>query len=49
MTFRYQEGILLNSQLATREGILRKRKLGKGTTVTVDFPSDKGFKEDSLG
>ena len=20
--------------------------IGKGTTVTVDFPSDKGFKED---
>lgn len=38
-----------HSQLATREEILRKWKLGKGATVTVDFPSDKGFQEDSLG
>lgn len=33
-----------HSQLATREGSLRKWKLGKGTTTTMEVPSDKGFK-----
>lgn len=35
-----------HSQLATREGSLRKWKTGKGTTATMEVPSDKWFKQE---